>query len=94
MKITKEEILHVSDLARLEIDEASVDKFAVQIGNILDYVDQLRQVDTSGIQPTSHALALTNAFREDAETKHLERETALANAPEQEDGSFVVPKVI
>ena len=94
MKITKEEILHVSDLARLEIDEASIDKFAVQIGNILDYVDQLRQVDTSGIKPTSRALALTNAFREDAETRHLEREASLANAPEQEDGSFVVPKVV
>jgi aspartyl-tRNA(Asn)/glutamyl-tRNA(Gln) amidotransferase subunit C len=94
MKITKEEILHVANLARLEIDEASIDKFAVQIGNILDYVDQLRQVDTSGIQPTSHALALTNAFREDAETGHLEREASLANAPEQEDGSFVVPKVV
>ena len=67
MKITKEEILHVAHLARLEIDEASIEKFAVQIGNILDYVDQLRQVDTRGVKPTSHALALTNAFREDAE---------------------------
>ena len=94
MKITKDEILHVAELARLEIDEASIDKFAVQIGNILDYVDQLRQVDTSGIKPTSHALALTNAFREDAETEHLEHEASLANAPEQEDGSFVVPKVV
>jgi len=94
MKITKEEVLHVAQLARLEIDEASVEKFAVQIGSILDYVDQLRQVDTSGIKPTSHALALTNAFRDDAEMKHLERESSLANAPEQEDGSFVVPKVI
>jgi aspartyl-tRNA(Asn)/glutamyl-tRNA(Gln) amidotransferase subunit C len=94
MKITKDEILHVAELARLEIDEGSIDKFAGQIGNILDYVDQLRQVDTGGIKPTSHALALTNAFREDAETRHLERETSLANAPEQEDGNFVVPKVI
>ena len=66
----------------------------MQIGSILEYVDQLRQVDTSGVQPTSHALALTPAFREDAETRHLERETSLANAPDQEDGSFVVPKVI
>ena len=94
MKITKQEILHVANLARLEIDAASIGKFAEQIGNILEYVDQLRQVDTSGIKPTSHALALTNAFREDAETEHLEREASLANAPEQEDGSFVVPKVV
>lgn len=94
MKITKEEILHVADLARLEIDEASIEKFAVQIGEILDYVDQLRQVDTRGVKPMSHALALTNAFREDVETPHLGNESSLANAPEQEDGSFVVPKVI
>ena len=94
MKITKEEVLHVADLARLEIDEASIGKFAEQIGNILDYVDQLRQVDTSGIKPMSHALALTNAFREDVETPHLPREAALANAPEQEDGAFLVPKVV
>jgi aspartyl-tRNA(Asn)/glutamyl-tRNA(Gln) amidotransferase subunit C len=94
MKITKNDILHVAQLARLEIDEASIEKFAVQIGNILDYVDQLRQVDTGGIRPTSHALALTNAFREDAETRHLERGISLANAPAQEDGNFVVPKVV
>lgn len=94
MKITKEEVLHVAHLARLEIDEASVEKFAGQIGNILDYVDQLKQVDTAGIKPTSHALALTNAFREDTETPQLERDATLANAPEQEDGNFVVPKVI
>jgi aspartyl-tRNA(Asn)/glutamyl-tRNA(Gln) amidotransferase subunit C len=94
MKITKEEVLHVANLARLDIDESSVEKFAGQIGDILDYVDQLKQVDTTGIRPTSHALALTNAFRDDTETRHLEREVSLANAPEQEDGNFVVPKVI
>jgi len=94
MKITKQEVLYVAHLARLEIDEASIEKFAGQIGNILDYVDQLKQVDTAGIRPTSHALALTNAFRDDTETRHLERDVSLANAPEQEDGNFVVPKVI
>jgi aspartyl-tRNA(Asn)/glutamyl-tRNA(Gln) amidotransferase subunit C len=51
-------------------------------------------VDTTGVRPTSHALALTNAFREDAETRHLPREVSLANAPEQEDGNFLVPKVV
>jgi aspartyl-tRNA(Asn)/glutamyl-tRNA(Gln) amidotransferase subunit C len=94
MKITKEEVLYVAQLARLDIEEASIDKFAEQIGNILEYVNQLRQVETAGIQPTSHAIALTNAFREDAEKNHLPRETALTNAPQQEQGSFVVPKVV
>ena len=94
MKITKDEVLHVADLARLDLDEASIDKFAGQIGTILDYVDKLNEVDTGGIRPTSHAISLTNAFREDEQKEHLERDQALANAPQQEEGAFVVPKII
>jgi aspartyl-tRNA(Asn)/glutamyl-tRNA(Gln) amidotransferase subunit C len=94
MKITKQEVLYVANLARLEIDESAVEKFAGQIGDILAYVDQLKQVDTAGVRPTSHALALTNAFREDLETRHLPREDSLANAPQQDDGNFLVPKVV
>ena len=94
MKITKEEIMHVADLARLDLDEASVDKFVEQIGTILAYMDKLRSVDTQGVKPTSHAIVLTNAFRDDDEKDHLDNEIALANAPEKEEGSFVVPKVV
>ncbi len=94
MKITKEEVLHVAHLARLDLDEASIEKFAGQIGDILEYVDQLKQVDTAGVRPTTHALELTNAFRDDLETPHLPREISLTNAPEQEDGNFLVPKVV
>jgi len=94
MKITKQEVIHVANLARLDMDEASIEKFVGQIGTILEYVDKLNQVDTKGIKPTSHAIFLSNAFREDEEKQHLERDLALANAPEQEDGSFIVPKVI
>ena len=94
MKITKEEVLYVAQLARLDLDEASIEKFAVQIGKILEYIETLNQVDTKGIKPTSHAIFLTNAFREDEERAHLDRDLALANAPEREDGSFIVPKVV
>ena len=94
MKITKEEVLYVANLARLDLDEASIDKFACQIGNILDYIELLNQVDTKDVKPTSHAIALTNAFREDEEKEHLDRDQVLANAPRKEDGSFVVPKVL
>ena len=94
MKITKEEILHVAHLARLELDEAAIDRFADQIGTVLAHVDQLQRVDTQGVPPTSHAISLTNAFRADEPHAHLDRDAALANAPEQEDGSFVVPKVV
>ena len=94
MKITKDEVMHVANLARLDMDEASIDKFADQIGTILEYVDVLNRVDTQGVTPTSHAISLTNVFRKDQEKKALQRDKALANAPQKEDGNFVVPKVI
>ena len=76
------------------MDEASIETFADQIGNILEYVGTLNRVDTEGVQPTSHAIFINNAFREDRDHAHLDREAALSNAPEREDGNFVVPKVI
>jgi aspartyl-tRNA(Asn)/glutamyl-tRNA(Gln) amidotransferase subunit C len=94
MKITKEEVLYVAHLARLDLDAESIEKFAGQIDEILGYIEKLNQVDTRNIKPTSHAIFLTNAFREDQEREHIARELALANAPEKEDGSFVVPKVV
>ena len=94
MKITKDEVLYVADLARLDLDAEMIDKFSGQIGTILEYVDKLNEVDTEGVRPTSHAISLTNAFREDEQTEHLEREKVLANAPAKEDGNFVVPKVV
>jgi len=94
MKITKEEVLHVANLARLDVDKVLIDKFAGQIGTVLEYVDKLKAVDTKGVIPTSHAIFLTNAFREDDERQSFDSDSALSNAPEKEDGNFIVPKVI
>jgi len=94
MKITKDEVLYVADLARLDLDDESIETYAGQIDNILEYVDKLKTVDTEGVGPTSHAIFLTNAFREDENKQHLEREQVLNNAPEKEDGSFIVPRVV
>ncbi len=94
MKISKEDVIHVAQLARLELDEAAVNKFSRQIGTILDYVDTLNRLDTTGISPTSHAVCLTNAFREDEIRKQLDLEQALSNAPERDEGTFLVPRVI
>lgn len=94
MKISKEEVLHVAHLARLNIEDESVDALAGQVGKILEYVDMLNQVDTDGVAPTTHAIFLTNAFREDCEAAHMDREKALANAPDRQDGNFLVPRVI
>ncbi len=94
MKITKEEVIHVAKLARLDMDEGAIDQFANQIGTILEYVAALNRVSTDGVIPTSHAISLTNAFREDEEKENLDRDKVLANAPQQEAGNFIVPKVI
>ena len=94
MKMTKEEVLYVARLARLDLDVESIDMFAAQIDEILGYIEKLNQVDTEGIKATSHAISLTNAFRDDEQRPHLDREQVLANAPEKEEGCFVVPKII
>ncbi|NNG00928.1 MAG: Asp-tRNA(Asn)/Glu-tRNA(Gln) amidotransferase subunit GatC [Desulfobacteraceae bacterium] len=94
MKITREEVLHVARLARLKLDVAGVDAFCGQIADILAYVDKLSQVDTTGVEPTSHAISLTNALRGDEPGRHLDRDLALANAPDHENGTFLVPRII
>ena len=94
MKITKQEVLHVAHLARLNMDESMVDRFSLQLGKILEYVETLNQLDTTGVTPTSHAIDMSNAFREDALSSSIDRQAALSNAPEEDAGSFIVPKVI
>ena len=94
MKITREEVMYVADLARLDLDDAAIDKFAEQIATILEYIDLLNGLDTKGVEPTSHAISLTNAFREDEQKEHLDRDLVLENAPDRENGNFIVPKVV
>jgi len=94
VKITDDEVMHVASLARLDLHEDDVEMFAEQIGKILEYVHTLDSVNTDGVEPVTHAISLSNAFRNDDEKEHVNRETALSNAPEKEDGAFVVPKII
>ena len=84
----------MANLARLNVDENEVEKLAGQIGDILAYVDTLEKVNTEGVEPTTHATALSNALREDVVHEHPGTSQTLANAPESEDGMFVVPKVV
>jgi aspartyl-tRNA(Asn)/glutamyl-tRNA(Gln) amidotransferase subunit C len=94
MKITEKEVIYVANLARLEIDQNSIDVFARQIGSILEHIDVLNQIDTTGVDPTTHAIGLTNVFREDIETTLIDRDAVLLNAPEKDDGQFLVPKIV
>jgi aspartyl-tRNA(Asn)/glutamyl-tRNA(Gln) amidotransferase subunit C len=94
MKISKQEVIHVAQLARLNIDESAIERFAGQLGGILAYMETLNRLDTSGVPPTAHVLDLFNVFREDAPATHLETEKALSNATCAEHGQFIVPRVI
>ena len=94
MKISREEVRHVARLARLDLKEEVVDTMAGQLAGILEYMDTLNRVDTEGIAPTAHAVSLTTPLRTDERRPHLDHEAALANAPEKDDESFIVPKVI
>jgi len=94
MTIAKDQIVHVAKLARLHLDDAAVELYTTQLGDVLAYMDTLNRVDTKGVAPTSHAIIMNNAFREDEIKSSMPVKLALANAPEAEEGGFVVPKVI
>jgi len=94
MEIGKEQVEHVAKLARLEVSENEKAMFARQLSAILTYMDQLKEVDTEGVEPTATVLPTENVFREDAVKPSLTQERALANAPDQADGFFRVPKIL
>jgi len=93
MKITRKNVEDVALLSRLEIPEEQIETMTGQLNAILEYVDVLNQLDTTGVEPTAHVLPLKNVMRADVVMPSLPREAALANAPEQENGYFKVPKV-
>lgn len=94
MNITKQEVEHVAKLARLELSELEKEKLTDQLSNILTYVEKLNELDTTGVEPTSHVLAITNVMRDDVPGVSLSQEQALSNAPEKAAGHFKVPKII
>jgi len=94
MEITKEQVEHVARLARLEVSEDEKAMFARQLSGILTYMDQLKELDTKGIEPTATVLPTDNVFRDDDVRPSLTQERALANAPDQADGFFRVPKIL
>ena len=93
-KISREEVAYVAHLARLSFGGEEIGKFTSQLNDILLYMDKLNEVDTTGVEPVTHAIARENAFREDNVAQSLPAEAALANAPEARAGCFQVPKVI
>jgi aspartyl-tRNA(Asn)/glutamyl-tRNA(Gln) amidotransferase subunit C len=92
LKISSQEVEYVAHLARLEITDK--EKFTSQLNDILLYIDKLNELETKGVEPMSHAIAVTNAFREDKMMNSIGTQQTLANAPDARGDFFRVPKVI
>jgi len=94
VKIDRKEVEHVAQLARLQFDETQLEMFVDQMNNILEYFDKLQHLNTSGIEPTSHAVVMNNVFRNDMLEKLFDNDVMMKNAPAKEKRYFKVPKVI
>jgi aspartyl-tRNA(Asn)/glutamyl-tRNA(Gln) amidotransferase subunit C len=91
MAITREDVLHVAGLARLELTEEEIERLGEQLNAILEAVGKVAELDLEDVPPTSHPLDLANVWAEDDPRPPLTVEEALANAPDREDGFFRVP---
>ncbi|MFD2706873.1 Asp-tRNA(Asn)/Glu-tRNA(Gln) amidotransferase subunit GatC [Salibacterium lacus] len=93
-RISKDQVRHVAHLARLSITDEEVDTFTEQLDNIIEFAEQLNELDTDDVEPTTHVLDIHNVLRKDEKRPSLDREEALKNAPDQEDGQVKVPSVL
>ncbi len=92
--ISDETMEYVGILAKLELSAEEREKAKEDMGRMLDYIDKLDELDTSGVEPMSHVFPISNVFREDVVVNGDDRKALLSNAPEEEQGTFVVPKTI
>ncbi|TKB11650.1 Asp-tRNA(Asn)/Glu-tRNA(Gln) amidotransferase subunit GatC [Desulforhopalus sp. IMCC35007] len=94
MKISKKEVEHVANLARLNLSAEELETMTGQLDTILSYVDKLGELDTTDVKATTHVFSVSNAFREDLVKESLSQEDALKNGPEHNSEFFQVPKII
>jgi aspartyl-tRNA(Asn)/glutamyl-tRNA(Gln) amidotransferase subunit C len=92
--LSRDEVRKVAKLARLKLTDDEFAKFTAQLGQILEYVHILDQLDTADVEPMAHAVEVVNIFREDVPAESLPREAALANAPKADGQSFLVPPIL
>ena len=94
MSLTRADVEKVSLLGRLHLSEAELDTMTTQLTRVVGYVEQLREVNTDGIQPMAHAVEMHNVFRDDMQSASLPRDAALANAPKRDSECYRVPAVL
>ena len=94
MKLKIDDVRHVAKLARIEFSGEELEKFTTQLDSIIGYIEKMNELDTSGIEPTSHVVDVKNVMRDDIAKESLPREESIKNAPCSEEGFFKVPKII
>jgi aspartyl-tRNA(Asn)/glutamyl-tRNA(Gln) amidotransferase subunit C len=94
MKVTRDTIEYVAHLGRLELDPDEIERYTSQLDAILEYMDKLNSLDTSGVEPTTHAIPNVNVFRGDDVAESLPADTSVGNAPERKGSFFKVPPII
>ena len=94
MSLSKQQVQHIAQLARLQLDDDQVDDIVAKLSSIVDFVDQLQQVPTDDVVPMAHPLNQVQRLRPDVVTETDEREVIQGNAPAVSDGFYIVPKVI
>jgi len=93
-EISKDQVKHVAHLARLAVTDEEVEKMADELSAIIDYAEQLNELDTDHVKPTTHVLDLKNVMRKDEPREWITQEEALKNAPDSQDGQFRVPSIL
>jgi len=94
MSISRDDVDHIATLAKLSLSESEKEALSGHLSEILDYVEQLNELNTDEVEPLSHVMEIVNVFREDLPRESLSREAVLANAPETDGEFFLVPRVI
>ena len=94
MDITRELMDYLEELSRLRLSEEEKTRVQKDLNSILKFMDKLGELDTSGVEPSSHAIPMVNVYREDVVTNTDEQDYILANAPDRKDGAFRVPKTV
>jgi aspartyl-tRNA(Asn)/glutamyl-tRNA(Gln) amidotransferase subunit C len=94
MSITIKDVKHVAVLSRLGLNEDELQKYEKELNDVLNFMEKLNELDTMGVEPTSHVLDIHNVFRRDVVEKSLDLEDVLANAPDRDDDYFKVPSIL
>jgi aspartyl-tRNA(Asn)/glutamyl-tRNA(Gln) amidotransferase subunit C len=92
--ISRDDVVHVAHLARLELSDAEIDLFTEQLGAVLEHAQDVAALQTSGVPATAHPLPIENVLRADAPQPSVDRDEVLAQAPAVEDGRFRVPRIL